>query len=32
MFWDYESDSSGTLLNALNDGFYKERGAQGVRK
>ncbi|MGA2048228.1 MAG: glycoside hydrolase family 18 protein [Terracidiphilus sp.] len=32
MFWDYESDSSGALLNAVNDGFYKDRGAQGVSK
>jgi len=29
MFWDYESDSSGTLLNAVNDGLNKNSGAKG---
>jgi chitinase len=32
MFWDYESDSTGALLNAVNDGLSKERGMQGVSK
>jgi chitinase len=32
MFWDYESDSSGALLNAVNDGLRKSSGAQGVTK
>jgi chitinase len=32
MFWDYEGDSSGALLNAVNDGFSKDRGAQGASK
>jgi len=32
MFWDYESDSTGVLLNSVNDGLYKDRGAQGVSK
>jgi len=32
MFWDYESDSSGTLLNAVNDGLSKRAGAQGGTK
>jgi chitinase len=29
MFWDYESDSSRALLNAINDGLGKSTGSQG---
>ena len=29
MFWDYESDSSGVLLDAVNDGLGEKAGAQG---
>lgn len=29
MFWDYESDSTGLLLNAVNDGLKKDHGSQG---
>jgi chitinase len=29
MFWDYESDASGALLNAVNDGLSSRAGAQG---
>ena len=32
MFWDYESDSSGTLLNAVNEEFKKNAGKQGGSK
>jgi chitinase len=32
MFWDYESDSSGTLLNAVNDGLGKRAGSPGGTK
>lgn len=32
MFWDYESDSTGTLLNAVNDGLYMNRGAKDSSK
>jgi chitinase len=32
MFWDYESDSSGALLNAVNGGLGKGAGAQGGTK
>ena len=32
MFWDYESDSSGTLLNAVNEGLNRSTGAQGGSK
>lgn len=32
MFWDYESDSTGTLLNAVNDGLNKRPGSQGGGK
>jgi chitinase len=29
MFWDYESDSTGALLDAVNAGFGKTPGTQG---
>jgi len=29
MFWDYESDKTGELLNAVSDGLYKTAGSQG---
>ncbi len=29
MFWDYESDSTGALLNAVNDGLTMNPGSQG---
>lgn len=29
MFWDYESDSTGALLNAVNDGLNNRPGSQG---
>jgi len=29
MFWDYESDSSGALLNAVDEGLNRNPGAQG---
>ncbi len=29
MFWDYESDTTGELLNAVNDGLKKTVGSQG---
>ncbi len=32
MFWDYESDSTGALLNAVNDGLNKSPDLQGVTK
>ena len=32
MFWDYESDSSGELLNAVNDGLSRKPGSQGGTK
>lgn len=32
MFWDYESDSSGALLNAVNDGLNPSDAAQGGTK
>jgi len=32
MFWDYESDSTGTLLDALDVGLGKSTGAQGEIK
>lgn len=30
MFWDYESDSSGALLNAINDGLSKSSDPKGA--
>jgi chitinase len=32
MFWDYESDPTGRLLDAVNDGLRKSSGSQGGRK
>lgn len=32
MFWDYESDKTGELLNAVNDGLYKTASSQGGMK
>jgi chitinase len=32
MFWDYESDSTGALLNAVNDGLNRNSVAQGQIK
>jgi len=32
MFWDYESDSTGALLNAVNDGLNNGLSSQGVTK
>jgi chitinase len=32
MFWDYESDSAGALLNAVNHGLNKSPGSQGGSK
>lgn len=32
MFWDYESDSTGALLNAVNDGLSKSTNSQGGNK
>ncbi|MGB7549242.1 MAG: glycoside hydrolase family 18 protein [Terracidiphilus sp.] len=32
MFWEYESDSTGALLNAVNDGLNKGPGSQGATK
>jgi chitinase len=32
MFWNYESDSSGVLLEAVNQGFKKKASAQGGAK
>ncbi len=32
MFWDYEGDSTGALLNAVNAGLYPNSGAQGDSK
>lgn len=32
MFWDYESDASGTLLNAVNEDLGRSTGAQGGSK
>ena len=32
MFWDYESDASGALLNAVNDGLQEKTGSSGGSK
>jgi chitinase len=32
MFWDYEADTSGALLNAVNDGFNKKSDSTGGKQ
>ena len=32
MFWDYESDTTGALLNAVDDGLGQSRSSQGRAK
>jgi len=32
MFWDYEADASGHLLDAVNRGLEKNSGTRDVRK